>query len=113
LVTYSRSTIVEMIAAYVDGRPIPFSSNSFTNVASVYRGGGSVKCCSERDGAFVTQFNAFIQFLRDSHRPLRRVAQTVIRSLLQLGSRKRRRGVAPLFFLHHFRNLPLRFFQFL
>ena len=35
LVTYSRSTIVEMIDAYVDGRPMPFSSSSFTSVASV------------------------------------------------------------------------------
>ena len=34
------------IAAYVEGRPIPFSSSAFTKVASVKRGGGSVKCCS-------------------------------------------------------------------
>jgi hypothetical protein len=36
--------MVVMIAAYVDGRPIPFSSRAFTSVASEYRGGGSVKC---------------------------------------------------------------------
>src|ERR1700752_1912202 len=46
LVTYSRSTSVEMIEAYVEGRPIPSSSSSFTSVASLNRGGGSVKCCS-------------------------------------------------------------------
>ena len=34
LFTYSRSTIVEMIDAYVDGRPMPLSSNSLTSVAS-------------------------------------------------------------------------------
>src|SRR5215472_14496212 len=48
LVTYSLSTSVEIIAAYVEGRPIPSSSSSLTNVASLYRGGGSVKCCSGR-----------------------------------------------------------------
>src|SRR3974390_367284 len=46
--TYSRSTIVHIIEAYVDGRPMPSSSSSFTSVASVYLGGGSVKCCSGR-----------------------------------------------------------------
>ena len=35
-----------MIGAYVDGRPMPFSSSAFTSVASVKRGGGSVKCWS-------------------------------------------------------------------
>src|SRR6266404_2897391 len=34
------------MAEYVDGRPIPRSSSSFTSDASLYRGGGSVKCCS-------------------------------------------------------------------
>src|SRR6516225_7893787 len=53
--TYSRSTIVEIIDAYVDGLPIPSSSSSFTSVASVYLGGGSVKCCSGRiDSSFST-----------------------------------------------------------
>src|ERR1700720_1204732 len=53
--TYSRSTIVEIIEAYVEGRPIPSSSSSFTSVASVYRGGGSVKCCSGlMDSSFST-----------------------------------------------------------
>ena len=32
-----------MIDAHVDGRPIPLSSNTFTNDASVYRGGGEVE----------------------------------------------------------------------
>ena len=30
----------------MDGRPTPSASSSFTSVASVKRGGGSVKCCS-------------------------------------------------------------------
>src|SRR5262249_46149907 len=46
LVTYSRSSIVERMEAYVDGLPTPLSSNSLTSVASLKRGGGSVKCCS-------------------------------------------------------------------
>ncbi len=33
-----------MMDAHVDGRPIPLNSSSFTNVASVYRGGGEVVC---------------------------------------------------------------------
>src|SRR3989441_12273692 len=44
LVTYSRSTMVDMIEAYVEGRPMPSSSSSLTSVASLNRGGGSVKC---------------------------------------------------------------------
>ena len=44
--TYPRSSSVEIVGAYVDGRPIPFSSNAFTRLASVKRGGGCVKCCS-------------------------------------------------------------------
>ena len=34
------------IAEYVEGRPMPRSSSSFTSDASLKRGGGSVKCCS-------------------------------------------------------------------
>jgi hypothetical protein len=34
--------MVERIAAYVDGRPMPFSSSSLTSEASVKRGGGWV-----------------------------------------------------------------------
>ncbi len=30
----------------MDGRPTPSASSSFTSVASLKRGGGSVKCCS-------------------------------------------------------------------
>ena len=44
--TYSRSFSVEMIEAYVDGRPMPYSSSAFTSEASEKRGGGSVKCWS-------------------------------------------------------------------
>jgi len=42
--TYFLSNIVLVIVAYVDGLPIPFSSNSFINEASLYLAGGSVKC---------------------------------------------------------------------
>jgi len=35
-----------MMGAYVLGRPMPLSSRALINVASVYLGGGSVKCCS-------------------------------------------------------------------
>src|SRR5439155_20202275 len=41
---YQRFFKVEMIDAYVDGRPIPRRSSSFTRLASLKRGGGSVKC---------------------------------------------------------------------
>jgi len=34
------------MGAYVEGRPIPYSSRVRTKVASVKRGGGWVKCCS-------------------------------------------------------------------
>ena len=44
--TYCRSWMVLMIAEYVEGRPMPRSSSSFTSDASLKRGGGSVKCCS-------------------------------------------------------------------
>ena len=40
--------MVDMIAAYVDGRPMPRSSSSLTSDASENRGGGCVKCCSGR-----------------------------------------------------------------
>ena len=36
----------EIIGAYVEGRPIPFSSRVFTIDASVKRAGPCVKCCS-------------------------------------------------------------------
>ena len=41
----ARSASIEMIDAYVDGRPMPSRSSSFTRLASEKRGGGSVKCC--------------------------------------------------------------------
>ena len=34
------------LRAYVDGRPMPYSSSAFTSEASEKRGGGSVKCWS-------------------------------------------------------------------
>src|SRR2546426_6779492 len=43
-VAYHRILRVEMMLAYVDGRPIPSRSSSFTRLASLKRGGGSVKC---------------------------------------------------------------------
>src|SRR5437773_1823319 len=43
--TYPRSSRVAMVGAYVEGRPMPYSSRAFTSVASVKRGGGWVKCC--------------------------------------------------------------------
>lgn len=38
--------IVEIVAAYVEGRPMPSSSRVFTSEASVYRAGGVVVCPS-------------------------------------------------------------------
>ena len=46
IVTYSLKDKVEMVAAYVEGRPIPFSSINLTMRASVYLEGALVKCCS-------------------------------------------------------------------
>ena len=40
--------------AYVEGRPIPSSSRRLTRVASVNRGGGSVKCCLGRTSSHRT-----------------------------------------------------------
>ena len=40
--------------AYVDGRPMPSSSNFLTNVASEYLGGGCVKCCSSINSSIST-----------------------------------------------------------
>ena len=42
--TYSRFSMVAMIDAYVEGRPIPSDSSSLINAASVKRAGGSVSC---------------------------------------------------------------------
>ncbi len=44
--TYPRSTIVPMIAAYVEGRPMPSSSSLAVSDASVNRAGGFVLCPS-------------------------------------------------------------------
>ena len=41
---YQRALRVWMMAAYVEGRPMPSRSSSFTRLASLNRGGGSVKC---------------------------------------------------------------------
>ena len=43
--TYPRSWIVEIIFAYVEGRPIPFFSNSLTKAASENLAGGLVYFC--------------------------------------------------------------------
>ena len=43
---YPLLDITEIILAYVEGRPIPNSSNFLTKLASEKRGGGCVKCCS-------------------------------------------------------------------
>src|SRR5207237_1235798 len=53
--TYFRSTSVEIVGAYVDGRPIPNSSSVLTSDASVKRGGGCVKCC---DASSPSSFSA-------------------------------------------------------
>ena len=42
---YLLSKIVVIVGEYVLGLPIPFSSNVFTRLASVYLAGGSVKLC--------------------------------------------------------------------
>ena len=42
---YLLSNIVVIVGEYVLGLPIPFSSNAFTRLASVYLAGGSVKLC--------------------------------------------------------------------
>lgn len=34
------------VGAYVEGRPMPSSSSALMREASVYRGGGRVKCCA-------------------------------------------------------------------
>ena len=53
--TYPLLTIVPIIDANVEGRPIPFSSSDLTRDASVYLAGGLVLCSSEcRD----VQFNS-------------------------------------------------------
>ena len=54
LCTYPRSWMVPMIDEYVDGRPIPNSSNVFTSEASVYRAGGLVVCPSGRSSVAVS-----------------------------------------------------------
>lgn len=38
----------------MEGRPIPFSSSVLMRLASVYRGGGEVKCCSPSVFTFLT-----------------------------------------------------------
>ena len=62
----------------------------------------------QRDRAFVSQLDAFIESLRQRHGALRRVAQAVVGGLLQLRSREGRRREAALFLLRDARNLPDR-----
>ena len=52
--TYSRCSILRRISAYVDGRPMPFSSRNFTSEASLKRGGG---CVSFFSGVTATSFS--------------------------------------------------------
>ena len=52
---YLLSNIVVIVGEYVLGLPIPLSSKLFTNVASVYLDGGSVKLCL---GSIFFNFNS-------------------------------------------------------
>ena len=51
---YLLSNIVVIVGEYVLGLPIPFSSNAFTRLASVYLAGGSVKLCFGSIFCFIT-----------------------------------------------------------
>ena len=63
----------------------------------------------QRDGTFLAQLDAFVQFLRERHGALGGVAQAIVSSLLQLGSGERRRRIAPLFLLRDGRDDPFGF----
>ena len=51
---YPLVDITEIILAYVEGLPIPSSSNFLTKLASEYLGGGCVKCCSSKIASILT-----------------------------------------------------------
>ncbi|MNN57910.1 hypothetical protein D3C81_1729250 [compost metagenome] len=59
IATYPRFWIVSNVGAYVLGRPIPSSSSVLTRRASVYRGGGWVKCCLGSMSCFTKSSPAF------------------------------------------------------
>ena len=61
----------------------------------------------QRDGAFLAQLDAFVEFLRERHGALRGVPQAIVRSLLELGSGEWRRRIAPLFLLRDGGDDPL------
>ena len=63
---------------------------------------------NQRNRAFVTKFHAFVEFLRQRHRALGRVPQSVVSRLLQFRSREWRWRIASLFFLRDAGHLPLR-----
>ena len=70
LSTYPRSRIVLMIDAYVDGRPIPRFSSSFTSPASLYLPGGSVCfACEERSRSASASPTATFGSFTSSSRP--------------------------------------------
>ena len=77
-------------------------------IGHAHRIGAHVR--NQRNRAFIAQFHAFIQPLRQHHGALRCIAQTVVCRLLQLRGRERRLRVAPLLLLRNFGNLPTRFF---
>ena len=54
----------------------------------------------------MAELHAFVELLRQGHGALGRIAQPVVRCLLQFRSRERRRRVAPLFLLRHRCHLP-------
>ncbi len=87
-----------MIDAYVDGRPIPRSSSSFTRDASLYRGGGSVEFCSGIVRFSFSGSPSFSGRQRDASSPLRPRSTVSLRFLIdlqepvELQHRSRRRG---------------------
>ncbi len=73
-------------------------------VRNVHRIGTHVG--NQRDRAFVTEFHAFIELLRQGHGAFGGVAQPVISGLLQFRSREGRRRIALLFLLRDAGHLP-------
>src|SRR6266851_105978 len=60
----------------------------------------------QRDGAFLAEFHAFVEPLRQAHGALGGVAQAIVSGLLQLGRREGRRRVASFFLLRYRSDLP-------
>src|SRR6185312_11863622 len=65
----------------------------------------------ETDGAFFTEFHAFIKTLSDHHGALDAEAQLAGRVLLQFAGRERRSRIAAAFFFVGRTDYPVRFFQ--